>query len=96
MGTKVDEPFDELPPVEEQPSLENRMLSSMRSYRSYGALRRVALMVVAYHQSPDKLTLLRNEFVEFDTVRPRRKHTSSSAWEGAMAQHGVYVLDSRW
>lgn len=45
-----------------------RMLSSMRDYRSYGALRRTALMVVAYNQSPDKLRELRNEFVDFDTV----------------------------
>ncbi|CAN0196786.1 unnamed protein product, partial [Ectocarpus sp. 4 AP-2014] len=44
-----------------------RMLSSMRDYRSYGALRRTALMVVAYNQSPDKLRELRNEFVDFDT-----------------------------
>ncbi|CAM9326735.1 unnamed protein product [Ascophyllum nodosum] len=87
MGTKVDEPFDELPPVEEQPSLENRMLSSMRSYRSYGALRRVALMVVAYHQSPDKLTLLRNEFVEFDTEK--NGEISQKEMQKALESRGV-------
>lgn len=58
----------QLQPIEKEPSLENRLLSSMRSYRSYGVFRRVALMVVAYHQTPSKLTDLRNEFVDFDTV----------------------------
>lgn len=55
-----------------QPSIKARMLSSMRDYRSYGALRRTALMVVAYNQAPEKLRELRNEFVEFDTVSFRK------------------------
>ena len=57
--------LEELP---QEVPIQVRLLSSMRDYRSYGALRRTALMVVAYNQSPDKLRELRNEFVDFDTV----------------------------
>lgn len=53
-------------------SIRTRMLMSMRDYKSYGALRRTALMVVAYNQAPEKLRDLRNEFLEMDTVRNGR------------------------
>lgn len=54
---------------EEDLSIRTRLLSSMRDYGSYGTLRRIALMVVAYNQAPEKLVELRREFGEFDTVR---------------------------
>lgn len=56
-------------PFREEASIKVRMLSSMRDYRSYGALRRTALMVVAYNHKPERLRELRDEFAEFDTVR---------------------------
>lgn len=52
-----------------RPSIRTRMLTSMRDYKSYGSLRRIALMVVAYNQAPEKLRDLRKEFMEIDTVR---------------------------
>lgn len=55
----------------QQPSIRTRMVSSMRDYCKYGALRRTALMVVAYNQAPEKLRELRNEFSDFDTASDR-------------------------
>lgn len=49
--------------------IRTRLVSSMRNYESYGVLRRIVLMVVAYFQSSEELGPLRREFVDFDTVR---------------------------
>lgn len=86
--------LEQLQLVEKEPSLENRLLSSMRSYRSYGVFRRVALMVVAYHQSPSKLTDLRNEFVDFDTVSDATKQKCSYRYMGGMNKSLVLVVCS--
>ncbi|CAM9324071.1 unnamed protein product [Laminaria digitata] len=63
------------------------MLSSMRDYRSYGALRRTALMVVAYNHKPERLRELRDEFAEFDTESNGR--ISRNEMQAALAQRGV-------
>eukprot|EP00752_Nemacystus_decipiens_P008893 g7938.t1 len=76
--------LEELP---QEVPIQVRLLSSMRDYRSYGALRRTALMVVAYNQTPDKLRELRNEFVDFDTEMNGK--ISREEMRTALAQRGV-------
>lgn len=57
--------------LEDDSPIRTKLVSSMRDYVSYGTLRRIALMVVAYHQSPETLAVLRREFLEFDKVGVR-------------------------
>ncbi|CAN0379092.1 unnamed protein product, partial [Ectocarpus fasciculatus] len=82
-----DEDYDALGEMPQEAPIHVRMLSSMRDYRSYGALRRTALMVVAYNQSPDKLRELRNEFVDFDTESNGK--ISRGEMRTALSQRGV-------
>ncbi|CAM9510307.1 unnamed protein product [Ectocarpus sp. 13 AM-2016] len=82
-----EEDDDALGEMPQEAPISVRMLSSMRDYRSYGALRRTALMVVAYNQSPDKLRELRNEFVDFDTEKNGK--ISRGEMRTALSQRGV-------
>ncbi|CAN0249034.1 unnamed protein product [Pylaiella littoralis] len=84
---KLDEAGGGLEELPQEIPIHLRLLSSMRDYRSYGALRRTALMVVAYNQSADKLRELRNEFVDFDTERNGK--ISREEMQTALAQRGV-------
>ena len=67
------------------------ILTSLKAYASYGTLKRLALMVVAYKSTSEEIGFLRTSFVRFD--KSNDGEISFDEFQDAMSENYTYTED---